>query len=101
MALSTSSQGDSPITSRNKKSASSAPTSALTSAPLNPFAKLATPQVSKYTKDDLQQIYKTALEAWPFATQKDFNKSQEQTLKPRSPDVYKSKSHIDRYNFIQ
>lgn len=58
-------------------------------------------QVPKYTKNDLQRIFKVVLDVKPFATRKNFNKSQERILKPWALDVYMNKFHIDCYNFIQ
>ena len=54
--------------------------------------------VFKYTEKDLQQIFKTVLEAQaPITSKKPWDKS----LKARFPDVYHKKSHIEYYNFCQ
>ena len=78
----------------------------------NAFAATSIP---KYSKDDLQQIFKTVLEAWasaptpapalvlasapapaPIVAEVPWEK-----LKAYSPDVYRRKSYIDCYNFCQ
>ena len=65
--------------------------------------------IPKYSKDDLQRIFKTVLEAWvpalapapaPVPAPVVFKVPQEK-LKARSSDVYGGKSHIDCYNFCQ
>ena len=64
--------------------------------------------VSIYIKNDLQQIFKTILEAGgpalapalapvPATSEEPWDK----LLKARSPDVYYEKSHMDCYNFCQ
>lgn len=58
--------------------------------------------VPKYSEQDLQRIMKTVLESRPSApAPRDFDEPRERPLKPRAPDVYKGKSHMDCYNFIQ
>ena len=76
----------------------------------NVFAATSVPT---YSKDDLQQILKTVLEAQapaptpvplfapaPTPTPIIAEVAQEK-LKTRSPDVYRRKSHMDCYNFCQ
>lgn len=61
-------------------------------------------QLTKYTKDELYQIFKTILKMRiliPYKDQKDLKEFLEQALKSRTPDFYKGKYHIDYYEFIQ
>lgn len=60
----------------------------------------ATLQVLKYTKNNLEQIFKTVLESRTPALKK-FDKPQEKPLKAKVPDVYRSKFYKDYYNFFQ
>lgn len=56
------------------------------------------------TKDGLKRILGSVLEARTSTCGQDwgtFEDLSEQALKPKSPDVYKGKLHIDSYNFIQ
>lgn len=55
-----------------------------------------TPSVFKYTKKNLQQIFKIVLEAWAANI---FEKSWDKLLKTCSPDMYRTKSYIESYNF--
>ena len=70
-------------------------------------APAAATSVPKYSKDDLQQIFKAVLEAQapvpvpapapaPVVSKVPWKK-----LKARSPNVYCGKFHIDCYNFCQ
>lgn len=71
----------------------------------NPKPSLAVFQIPKYTKDDLQRIFRTVLESQSFITcgqDHEISKNcPEQVFKARVPNVYKDKSHINYYNFIQ
>ena len=78
--------------------------------PLRPKSPTTTTDVSKYSKDDLQQIFKTVLEVQaPMSTSAPipalaaaaFEKPRNKPLKARSPNVYYAKSHMDCYNFCQ
>lgn len=76
---------------------SNKPASSSNSGPsLAPF------QVSKYIKDDFQQILKTVLKARSLTAcgpdQRTFKDPPERVLKPRTPDIYKAQSYIDCYN---
>ena len=53
--------------------------------------------VVKYTKENLQQILKTALEAQVLAS----NEPCDKLWKPGSPDMYCGKFYIEYYNFCQ
>ena len=75
-----------------------------------PFANaLAATSVLKYSKDDLQRIFKAILGARAlvpalapiFALAPIVAKAPWEKLKVRSPDVYRRKSHINCYNFCQ
>lgn len=78
---------------------------------LNKLASLSNPgpssapfQILKYTKDDLQQILKTVMEAQISACGQDRRISEdslEWALKLKALDIYKGKLHMDYYNFIQ
>ena len=61
--------------------------------------------VPKYSKNDLQRIFKAVLEArtlaLTFAPAPIISKVPRKKLKAFSPDVYCRKSHIDCYNFCQ
>ena len=61
---------------------------------VNPPAK---PPIAKYTEEDLQKIFWTVFEAQAPLSDGACKKS----LKPRSPDVYCGKFHIEWYNFCQ
>ena len=52
--------------------------------------------VSKYIEENLQTIFRTIFEAWATS-----DGAHEKPLKPRSPDVYLRKSHMEFYNFCQ
>lgn len=71
----------------------------------NSWSSSASFQIPKYTRDDLQRILKTVLEAQPLTArgkdQKIFEDPLKWALKPKAPDGYKSKSYINCYNFIQ
>lgn len=82
MAPSTQSQGVFLIPRRNKKIGPSSRASALISTPPNLFAESAALQVLRSTKDDLQRILKTVLEAKLPAAQRDFDKLRERAFKP-------------------
>lgn len=56
--------------------------------------------VLKYTEDNFQRILKTVLES-RTPVPKNFDEPRKKPLKARAPDVYRSKSHIDCYNFIE
>ena len=57
--------------------------------------------IPKYSKKDLQGIFKSVLEAWAPAPAPVISKEPWEKLKARSPDVYHGKSHMDYYNFCQ
>lgn len=57
--------------------------------------------VPKYTENDLQRILKTVLESRTPAAPRDSDEKRQRPLKARAPDVYKGKSHMDCYDFIQ
>ena len=61
----------------------------------------ATTSVPKYSEDDLQKIFKAALEARAFAPAFAASEIPREKLKTLSPDVYCGKSHMDYYNFCQ
>ena len=62
------------------------------------IAPAATLVVFKSTKKDLQQTFKTVLEAQaPTSIKKPWNK----LLKAHSPDIYRRKFHMECYNFCQ
>ena len=62
--------------------------------PVNSPAK---PLVAKYTKKDLQKIFKTVFKAQAPSSDDPCEKS----LKARSLDVYRDKFHMECYNFCQ
>ena len=69
-----------------------------------PKLSATTTNVPNYSKNDLQQILKTVLEAQTFAsvfTSTTSKEPQEKPLKTCSLDVYCRKSHINRYDFCQ
>lgn len=71
--------------------------------PSNPKSSLTHFQVSKYTKDNLQQIFKMVLEAKTSTYSQDWGTSEDSpdwALQPQALDIYKNKSYIDYYNFI-
>ena len=55
------------------------------------------PPVAKYTKEDLQKILRTVLEARALSS----DGPREKPLKARLPDLYCGKSHIECYNFCK
>ena len=61
---------------------------------VNPPAE---PLVAKYTKKDLQKIFRTVLKAQTPPSDGPYEKP----LKTRSPDVYCGKSHMECYTFYQ
>lgn len=64
----------------------------------NPGPSSAPSQVPKYTKDDLQWIFKMVLEAQTSTCGQNLEISEdlpELALKPRALDVYKGKLHMD------
>lgn len=73
--------------------------------PLNPEPSLVLSQVLKYTKDNLLQIFKIVWEAQSFTAYSHdwitFKALPKRDFKPRTPDVYKGKSHIDCHKFIR
>ena len=74
--------------------------------PLGSKSSAIATNISKYSKDDLQQIFKTVLEAQtpaptPTPALTASEEPQDKLLKARSLDVYCEKSHIDCYNFYQ
>ena len=52
---------------------------------------------AKYTKKDLQKIFKIVIEARAFP----LNRTRKKSVKIRSPGVYCGKFHIECYNFYQ
>lgn len=72
---------------------------------LNFKPSLAIFQVPKYMENDFQYIFKTVLKVrLPIAHSLDKRTAKsllKQTFKPSAPDIYKNKSHINFYNFIQ
>lgn len=77
----------------------------LPTGPSNSNPSLTTSQTSQYSKNNLQQISKTVLEAQlsPICNQDQriIEDRFQQALKPKTPDIYKGKLHIDYQNFIQ
>ena len=71
---------------------SSPPESSHDETPVN---FLAESPVAKYTEENLQKILRTVLEARTPPS----DGPRKKPLKARSPDVYRSKSHIECYNF--
>ena len=68
------------------------------------YAPTAATSVPKYSKDDLQRIFKAVLEARacaPTPAPVVISKMPWEKLKAYSPNVYYVKSHIDCYNFCQ
>ena len=65
---------------------------------LGPKSPAAT-SVPKYSKDDLQRIFKAILEAWAPTLAPAVSEIPWEKLKACSPDVYHGKSHMDYYNF--
>ena len=70
------------------------PESSYDKGPVNPPAK---PSIAKYTKENLQKIFKTVLEAQVSP----FDGPREKLMKARSPNVYYNKSYMECYNFCQ
>ena len=66
-------------------------------APVDSPISLSTPLVAKYTKEDLQKIFRTILEAQASSSDRPYEKQ----LKARSPEIYYGKSHMECYNFCQ
>ena len=68
-------------------------------------APIAAINVSKYSKDDLQKIFKAILEArapvFDPAPASVVSEVPQEKLKARFPDVYCGKSHMDCSNFCQ
>ena len=81
--------------SKDPSGSSPPPESSHDKAPVNP--PVVEPPVAKYTKEDLQRILRTVLEARAPPS----DGAREKPLKARSPDVYCGKSHIECYNFCQ
>ena len=71
--------------------------------PPGPKSRAAATSVPKYSKDDLQRIFKAVLEARAPAPASTpiVSEMPREKLKARSPDVYRGKSHMDCYNFCQ
>ena len=74
--------------------------------PLRPKSSATDTDVPKYSKDNLQQILKTVLEAQapasvPVLACATSEKPQDKPLKARSPKIYYEKSYMDFYNFCQ
>ena len=61
---------------------------------VNPPTELS---VAKYTKENLQRIFRTVVKAQALPS----DGPREKPLKARSPDVYRGKSHMECYNFCQ
>lgn len=55
------------------------------------------PFIAKYTKKNLQKIFKIILKTQAFL----FNRSCKKSLKARLPNIYFDKCHIECYNFYQ
>ena len=53
--------------------------------------------IAKYTKEDLQKIFKTVFKAQALP----FYNVCKKTLKAKSPDIYCGNSHMECYNFCQ
>ena len=74
--------------------------------PLGPKSPANT-SVPKYSKDNLQRIFKAVLEAWvsapapALASAPVVSEMPREKLKARFLDVYCEKSHMDCYNFCQ
>lgn len=82
---------------------SAPPAGAAPGSPAGPLNQGPTPaafSVPKYSEDDLQQILKTVLESRTPARDHP-NEPRKRPLKVRATDVYKDKSHMNCYNFIQ
>ena len=64
---------------------------------------VAATSIPKYSKDDLQQIFKVVLEALALALAPApvISKVLWEKLKANFLDVYREKSHMDCYNFCQ
>ena len=78
--------------------------------PLRPKFVTATTDIPKYSKDELQRIFKAVLEAQvlvpapapaPAPALAASKKPWDKLLKACSPNIYCVKSHIDYYNFCQ
>ena len=83
-----------PRRKRNSEGSSPPPESIYDETPVNPPAES---PVAKYTEEDLQKILRTALEAQAPPS----DGPREKPLKARLPDVYRSKSHMEYYNFCR
>lgn len=79
--------------------------SGLSASDSTPQEASALSNIPKYFKQDLQQIFKTILEAkTPIPALPSFahqDESRKKSLKARSPDLYCGKSHRKYYNFYQ
>ena len=75
--------------------------------PLVVIASIAATNISKYSKDDLQKIFKTVLEAQtpasaPAPTPASIiSKASRDKLKTCFPDIYYGKSHMDYYSNLK
>ena len=70
--------------------------------PLGLKSPAAATNILKYSENDLQQIFKTVLEARiPVPAPAASEEPRDKPLKPRFLDVYCRKSHKDYYNFCQ
>ena len=81
-------------TSKSQSGPSPPLESSFDEAPVNPPAE---PPVANYTKEDLQKILRTVLEAQAPP----FDVSREKPLKAKLPNVYCGKFHMECYNFCQ
>ena len=80
---------------RNSKESSSPLESNHNKTPVDfPFGSFIS-LVAKYTKEDLQTILRTILEARALSSDRPCKKP----LKNRSPDMYCNKFHMEAYNF--
>ena len=68
-----------------------------TAGPKSPAAT----SVPKYSKDDLQRIFKAVLETQAPVPASAVSETPRKKLKTRSLDVYHGKSYMDYYNFCQ
>ena len=86
-----------PCKKRTSEKSSPPPEFNYDKALVDPFVGRSTPLIAKYTKKNLQKIFKIVLKAQAPP----YNGLYKKLLKARSPGIYCNKSHIESYNFYQ